>query len=160
MSPKAAAATNRGLVEQTDVLLGNEEDFSAALGYALDGVDDSHTDLDVRAYERLHRQVLDGYPNLTLVATSLREAHTATLNDWSAVCTTRDGFLIGPTDGPPRDLRPRRRRRLLRLGARPRRLLAGAHAETAVACDIAHGALAMTTPGDSSMARRWPRLSM
>ena len=40
--------------------------------------------------------VLDDYPNLQLVATSLREAHTATVNDWSGVCSTRDGFVVGP----------------------------------------------------------------
>ena len=119
--------------------------------HALDGVDDSHTDLDVRAYERLHRQVLDGYPNLTVVATSLREAHTATLNDWSAVCTTRDGFLIG---------HPMPRLEIYdRVGGGDSfasglvyGLLTGADAETAVACDVAHGALAMITPRDTSMA--------
>ena len=78
------------------MLLGNEEDFSAALGYTLEGVDESHTDLDASAYERLHREVLDGYSNLSLVATSLREAHTATVNDWGGVCSTREAFFAGP----------------------------------------------------------------
>src|SRR5579862_5805441 len=67
----AAAETNRRLVELVDVLLGNEEDFSAALGFAVEGLDAAHIDLDVAAYERLHADVLAGYPNLTLVATSL-----------------------------------------------------------------------------------------
>jgi 2-dehydro-3-deoxygluconokinase len=95
--PDAAAAINRRLVGEVDVLLGNEEDFSAALGYSVDGIDDSHLGLDPRAYERLHREVLSGYPNLALVATSLREARTATLNDWTAVCSTHEGFVVGPT---------------------------------------------------------------
>ena len=112
----AAAATNRSLVEQVDVLLGNEEDFSAALGFAIDGVDESHTGLDLGAYRALHSAVLDGYPQLALVATSLREAHTATLNDWSGVCSTRDGFFVGRSVPAARDLRPRRWRRLLCLG--------------------------------------------
>jgi len=148
---EAAAATNRELVEQVDVLLGNEEDFSAALGYSLDGVDESHTDLDIAAYERLHREVLDGIPNLTLVATSLREAHTATVNDWSAVASARDGFFAGPAI--------RRLEIFDRVGGGDSfasglifGLLSGADVETSLAYGIAHGALAMTTPGDTSMA--------
>jgi 2-dehydro-3-deoxygluconokinase len=148
---EAAAATNRSLVEQVDVLLGNEEDFSAALGYSLGGVDESHTDLDVGAYQRLHEEVLSGYPNLTLVATSLREARTATVNDWSAVCSTRDGFVVGPRMGGLEIFD--------RVGGGDSfasglvfGLLTGADVETALAYGVAHGALAMTTPGDTSMA--------
>ena len=148
---EAAAATNRGLVEQVDVLLGNEEDFSAALGYSLEGVDDSHRDLDVGAYERLHREVLGGYPNLALVATSLREAHTATVNDWSGVCSTRDRFYVGPE--------MRGLEIFDRVGGGDSfasgliyGLLQGFDVERALAYGVAHGALAMTTPGDTSMA--------
>lgn len=148
---EAAAETNRALVEQVDVLLGNEEDFSAALGYSLEGVDESHTDLDVSVYERLHRDVLGGYPNLTLVATSLREAHTATVNDWSGVCSTREGFVVGP------ELRGLEI--FDRVGGGDSfasgliyGLLSGFEVETALAYGVAHGALAMTTPGDTSMA--------
>ena len=148
---EAAAATNRKLVEQVDVLLGNEEDFSAALGYALAGVDDSHTDLDVGAYERLHKKVLADYPNLAVVATSLREAHTATRNDWSAVGGTRDAFFVGPAI--------RGLEIFDRVGGGDSfasgliyGLLSDADLETSLAYGVAHGALAMTTPGDTSMA--------
>ena len=147
----AAAATNRALVEQVDVLLGNEEDFSAALGYSLEAVDESLMDLDVGAYERLHREVLAGYPNLAVVATSLRGAHTATVNDWSAVCSGSDGFHVGP--------QMRGLEILDRVGGGDSfasgliyGLLAGAGLDTALAYGVAHGALAMTTPGDTSMA--------
>ena len=149
--PEAAAGTNRRLVEQADVLLGNEEDFSAALGYAVEGIDDSHTGLDVGAYERLHADVLAGYPGLALVATSLREAHTATVNDWSGVCSTRDGFFAGP--------QLRGLEIFDRVGGGDSfasgliyGLLSGEGVPTALAYGIAHGALAMTTPGDASMA--------
>jgi len=148
---EAAAETNRRLVEQVDVLLGNEEDFSAALGYSLEGVDESLTDLDVAVYERLHRDVLDGYPNLGLVATSLREAHTATVNDWGGVCSTRERFVVGPA--------MRRLEIFDRVGGGDSfasgliyGLLTDRDAETALAYGVAHGALAMTTPGDTSMA--------
>jgi 2-dehydro-3-deoxygluconokinase len=148
---EAAAATNRRLVEQVDVLLGNEEDFSAALGFSTAGVDASHTGLDLGAYEQLHRDVLARYPNLTLVATSLREAHTATRNDWSAVCSTRKRFVTGPSL-PNLEI-------LDRVGGGDSfasgliyGLLNGFDLETSTAYGVAHGALAMTTPGDTSMA--------
>ncbi len=147
----AAARTNRALVGQVDVLFGNEEDFSAALGYSLDGVDASHVDLDVAAYEDLHSRLLADYPNLALVATSLREARTATVNDWSAVCSTRSAFVRGP--------RMRGLEILDRVGGGDSfasglvyGLLSGADLETSLAYGVAHGALAMTTPGDTSMA--------
>jgi 2-dehydro-3-deoxygluconokinase len=149
--PEASAATNRRLVEQVDVLLGNEEDFSAALGFALDGVDESHTGLEVGAYEQLHRDVLGAYANLALVATSFREAHTATVNDWSAVASTREGLVVGQ--------RMPRLEIFDRVGGGDSfasgliyGLLQGHDVETALAYGVAHGALAMTTPGDTSMA--------
>ncbi len=148
---KAAAETNRNLVEEVDVLLGNEEDFSAALGYTLEGIDDSHTDLDAGAYERLHREVLAGYPNLRLIATSLREARSATVNDWSGVCSTREEFFVGPAMTGLEIFD--------RVGGGDSfasgliyGLLSGADVATALAYGVAHGALAMTTPGDTSMA--------
>jgi 2-dehydro-3-deoxygluconokinase len=149
--PEAAAETNRKLVEQVDVLLGNEEDFSAALGYSIEGVDESHTDLDLAAYERLHRDVLGGYPNLALVATSLREAHTATVNDWSGVCSTREAFFVGP-EMPALEIFDRVGGGDSFASGLIYGLLNGADVETALAYGVAHGALAMTTPGDTSMA--------
>jgi 2-dehydro-3-deoxygluconokinase len=149
--PEAAAAVNRRLVEQVEVLLGNEEDFSAALGFEIDGVDESLTGLDVGAYEELHAKVLGAYPNLALVATSLREAHTATLNDWSGVCSTRDRFVTGPE--------MRGVEIFDRVGGGDSfasglifGLLEDGDVETALAYAVAHGAVAMTTPGDTSMA--------
>ncbi len=95
--------------------------------------------------------MLAGYPGLSLVATSLREAHTATLNHWSGVCSTRDGFVIGPQI---RDLEI-----FDRVGGGDSfasglvyGLLSGADLKTSLAYGVAHGALAMTTPGDTSMA--------
>jgi 2-dehydro-3-deoxygluconokinase len=149
----AAAATNRSLVEQVDVLLGNEEDFSAALGFSVEGVDESHTGLDLDAYRDLHRRVLDAFPRLALVATSLREAHTATVNDWSGVCSTRESFVVGPSF-PRLEI-------FDRIGGGDSfasglicGLLEGLDVERALAYGVAHGALAMTTPGDTSMATR------
>jgi hypothetical protein len=92
-----AAEVNRALVGSVDVLLGNEEDFSAALGFDV-GFDEERLELDLDAYRPLLEEVLGGYPRIAVVATTLRRVRTATLNDWSAVCTTRrDGFVVGPS---------------------------------------------------------------
>ncbi len=145
-----AAAVNGALVPFIDVLLGNEEDFSAGLGYKLEG-DPDLLELDPRAYDRLLTQVLEHAPSLALVASTLRQARTATVNDWSAVCRTRDGFHEGP--------------RLSGLEIFDRvgggdsfasgllyGLMSGKGIDAALAYGVAHGALAMTTPGDTSMA--------
>jgi hypothetical protein len=144
---------NRELVRHVDVLFGNEEDFSAALGYALDGADENLLDLEVARYEELLGRVLADRPNLTLVASTLRQAHTASVNDWNAVCITRDGFHVGPTFD--------RLEILDRVGGGDSfasglifGLLEGMEMDRALAYGVAHGALAMTTPGDTSTASR------
>ena len=149
--PAAAAATNRSLVGLVDVLLGNEEDFTAALGYEPAVAADADTTLDAAGYERLHADVLADYSGIVLVATSLREARTATLNDWSGVCSTRDRFVVGP--------RMENLEIYDRVGGGDSfasgliyGLLEEEEIESALAYAVAHGALAMTTPGDTSMA--------
>ena len=147
----AAVKVNRELVRHVDVLFGNEEDFSVALGYSIEGVDKNLLELDVARYERLLERVLDDQPQLALVASTLRQARTATVNDWSAVCHTRDGFHRGPQfDGLEI---------FDRIGGGDSfasglvyGLLEGFDVETALAYGVAHGALAMTTPGDTSFA--------
>ena len=83
---EAAAEVNRELVRHVDVLFGNEEDFSAALGYPLEEADENLLELEIGGYERLLGRVLDDHPQLAVVASTLRTARTATVNDWSAVC--------------------------------------------------------------------------
>src|SRR5205085_5083309 len=91
-----AATVNGRVAEQVDVLLGNEEDFSAALGLPLEGVDADLLDLDPQVYERLFEQALERYDQLSIVAATLRQARTATINDWGAACRTRAGFHAAP----------------------------------------------------------------
>ena len=149
--PRRAAEVNRGLVEQVDVLLGNEEDFSAALGFEIEGVDENLLELDLEAFARLLERVAAAYPRLAVVATTLRQVRSATVNDWSAVCRSRDGFHVGP--------RFEALEILDRVGGGDSfaaglfyALLADLGVEQALAYGVAHGALAMTTPGDTSMA--------
>jgi 2-dehydro-3-deoxygluconokinase len=80
-----AVEVNRTIAPMVDVMIGNEEDFTASLGFAVEGVDGSLSQLDPTAFGRMIASVVDQYPNFKVVATTLRNAKTATLNDWSAV---------------------------------------------------------------------------
>jgi 2-dehydro-3-deoxygluconokinase len=146
-----AAQVNRGLLDYVDVLIGNEEDLSAGLGYELDGVNDDLLDLDPDAYRPLLKNVLDLNPGLSIVATTLRQVRSASINDWSAVCHTKTDFYPGPwMDGVEI---------FDRVGGGDSfasgffyALMRDEDFSTALAYGVAHGALAMTTPGDTSMA--------
>jgi 2-dehydro-3-deoxygluconokinase len=147
----AAVEINQRLVDEVDVLLGNEEDFSAGLGYELDGSDPHLLQLDTDRYARLLEQVLDRNQRLSIAATTLRRARTATINDWSAICRTRTGVHHGPSIDELEILD--------RVGGGDSfasgffyGLMSGADIDRALAYGVAHGALAMTTPGDTSMA--------
>ena len=145
-----AHEVNRKLVGLVDVLIGNEEDFTAALGYDVPGLDADLSALDPANFGRMIEAVVADYPNLAVVATTLRNAKTATRNDWGAVCWS-DGQLY---EAPSRlDLEI-----LDRVGGGDSfasglvyGLLTGKGARAAVEYGTAHGALAMTTPGDTSM---------
>ena len=145
-----AQEVNRDMVSAVDVLFGNEEDFAATLGVAIEGVGDDFSQLPVASYESMLHRVIEHYPNLKLVATTLRTAHTASQNDWGAIAVY-EGKIIHVPQRPLEILD--------RVGGGDSfasgliyGLLAGKDAEWAVQCGVAHGALAMTTPGDTSMA--------
>ena len=124
-----ARAVNREIVRSVDVLLGNEEDFTAALGFEVAGLDPDLSALDPANFGRMIEDVVAAYPNLRVVATTLRAARTATRNDWGAVCWS-DGTLYTATPRPDLEILDRvgggdsvRRRARVRL---PRRAGAGA----------------------------------
>jgi 2-dehydro-3-deoxygluconokinase len=145
-----AQEVNRELVRKVDLLLGNEEDFSAMLGIELEGVTEDFGELPISSYEKMLREVAEAYPNLKMVATTLRTAHTASRNAWGAMAIYEDEIVYVPQQDV--DI-------LDRVGGGDSfasgliyGLLAGKPVQWAVECGVAHGALAMTTPGDTSMA--------
>jgi len=145
-----AQDVSRGIVSKVDVLLGNEEDFSAMLGIAVKGVSEDFAELPIAGYEEMLRAVAAAYPNLKLVASTLRTAQTASRNAWGAMALYADKIVY---------VSPREIDILDRVGGGDSfasgliyGLLAGKGIEWAVQCGVAHGALAMTTPGDTSMA--------
>jgi 2-dehydro-3-deoxygluconokinase len=145
-----AQEVNRNLVGKVDVLLGNEEDFSAMLGVKLKGVAEDFAELPIAAYEQMLRAVAALYPNLRLVASTLRTASSASRNAWGAIALYEDKIV---------HVAQREIDILDRVGGGDSfasgliyGMLAGKPIDWAVRCGVAHGALAMTTPGDTSMA--------
>ena len=145
-----AQAVNRELVRKVDLLLGNEEDFSAMLGVKLKGVSEDFDDLPIAAYEEMLREVAALYPNLKLIASTLRTASTASRNAWGAMALYEDKVV----HVPQREIDI-----LDRVGGGDSfasgliyGLLTAKPIEWALRCGVAHGALAMTTPGDTSTA--------
>jgi 2-dehydro-3-deoxygluconokinase len=145
-----AQDVNRELVSAVDVLFGNEEDFSAALGVPIEGVSDDFNHLEMSNYESMLRRVADLYPNLKLIATTLRTAHTATHNDWGAIALYEGKAIHVPQR--PIEIMDRVGGGDSFASGLIYGFLADKGAEWAVQCGVAHGALAMTTPGDTSMA--------
>ena len=149
-----AQQVNRRLVGLVDVLFGNEEDFTEALGFDVGGVDEGLTALDPAQFEAMLDAVTSHYSQLAVVATTLREVHTASVNDWGAVAWSRAEGFVRATD--------RRGLQILdRVGGGDSfasglvfGLLDGRSLQEAVELGAAHGALAMTTLGDTSMASR------
>jgi 2-dehydro-3-deoxygluconokinase len=145
-----AQEKNRALMPHVDVLFGNEEDFSAALGFHLDGVDEKFKELPTGAFRQLIQSVIRTFPNITTVATTLRTARSANVNGWGAICYHQGAFYeVEQTNIEILD----------RVGGGDSfasgfiyGLLTGKGPEWALRCGVAHGALAMTTPGDTTMA--------
>jgi 2-dehydro-3-deoxygluconokinase len=146
-----AQAVNRALARQVDVMLGNEEDFTTALGFPVAGAGDGYTRLDPGAYRAMIDAVTREYPELAVVATTLRVARSASVNDWGAVCYC-DGRLEQARTRPELAIYDRIGGGDSFASGLIYGLLTGRGAAWAVECGAAHGALAMTTPGDTTMA--------
>lgn len=147
-----AREVNLRLAQHVDVMLGNEEDFTACLGLEVEGVDEHLTALDTSAFRAMIERAATAFPNFEVVATTLRAVHSATRNDWSAIAWSRDQGFAEATPRPQLEI-------LDRVGGGDSfasgliyGLLEVGDLAKAVEIGAAHGALAMTTPGDTSTA--------
>jgi 2-dehydro-3-deoxygluconokinase len=147
-----AQQVNRRLAGLVDVMLGNEEDFTACLGFEIPGADPAFTNHEIGAFRSMIAEAAKAYDNFEVVATTLRSVRTATRNDWGAVAWSREGDFVEATHRPDLEV-------LDRVGGGDSfasgliyGLLQGMPIDRAVEYGAAHGALAMTTPGDVSMA--------
>jgi len=137
-----------------DVILGNEEDFTACLGLEVEGTDEGLSTLPAEGFKAMIERAAAAYPNFQVIATTLRGVKTATVNDWSAIAWSRSVGFAESTPRPGLEI-------LDRVGGGDSfaaglifGLLSDLGLPMAVEYGAAHGALAMTTPGDTSTARR------
>ena len=148
-----AREVNREIAKYVDVMIGNEEDFTASLGFEVEGVDQSISEIETSAFKRMIQKAVTEFPNFQVAATTLRRVITATRNDWSAILW-HDGQIYDSQKFPELEI-------LDRVGGGDSfasglafGFLEFNDPQQAVNYGAAHGALASTTPGDTSMATR------
>jgi 2-dehydro-3-deoxygluconokinase len=146
-----AQDVNREIAKYVDVMIGNEEDFTACLGFEVEGMDEHLSKIDVTAFKKMIEKSLKAYPNFEVAATTLRAVKSSSRNDWGAICWAGGKFYEAPNR---EDLEI-----LDRVGGGDSfasgliyGFLQFNDPQKAVEYGAAHGALAMTTPGDTSMA--------
>lgn len=147
-----AQEVNRGLAHHVDVMIGNEEDFTASLGIAVPDTAADLTGLEAANFEKMITSATAAYPNFAIVATTLRGVHTATVNDWGAIAWSQEAGFVQATHRPMLEIYDRVGGGDSFASGLIYGLLTGLDLPQAVEYGAAHGALAMTTPGDTSMA--------
>ena len=148
-----AQEVNKEIAKYVDVMIGNEEDFTACLGFEIEGNDAGLKSLNIDGYKKMIGEAAKVYPNFKVVATTLRTVKTATVNDWSALCWA-GGEIYKAKQYDNLEI-------LDRVGGGDSfasgliyGLMTTQDAQMAVDYGAAHGALAMTTPGDTTMASK------
>ncbi len=146
-----AREVNRTIAPYVDVMIGNEEDFTACLGFEVEGVDENLKELPIEGFKRMINKAVEAFPNFKATATTLRAVKTATVNDWGAMAWM-DGAFYQSQHFDSLEI-------LDRVGGGDSfasgfiyGLMEKSDPQLAVEYGAAHGALAMTTPGDTSMA--------
>lgn len=147
-----AQEVNKKLAPYVDVMIGNEEDFTESLGFKVEGLSSKFIEIDHGAFGAMVEDVVKAYPNLELIATTLRKVHSASNNDWSAIVWSPETGLLRSKQYLGVEV-------LDRVGSGDSfasgliyGLLNGRPLQEALELGVAHGALAMTTPGDTTMA--------
>ncbi len=146
-----AQEVNKEIAKYVDVMIGNEEDFTACLGLEVEGNDENLKELNLDGYKKMVQKAVEVYPNFKVVATTLRTVKTATVNDWAAMCYA-DGEIHMSKKYDGLEIMDRVGGGDSFASGLIYGLMTTGNAETAVNYGAAHGALAMTTPGDTTMA--------
>ncbi len=148
-----AQQVNKEIAKYIDVMIGNEEDFTACLGLEVEGNDENLKELNLDGYYKMVENAVKVYPDFKVIATTLRTVKTATVNDWSAICWA-DGKIYKGLDLPGLEIFDRVGGGDSFASGLIYGLMEFEDPQTAVNYGVAHGALAMTTPGDTSMASK------
>lgn len=148
-----AREVNKEIAKYIDVMIGNEEDFTACLGLEVEGNDENLKKLNIDGYKKMMAKAAELYPNFKVAASTLRTVKTATVNDWSAICWA-DGKIYNGLDLNGLEIYDRVGGGDSFASGLIYGLMETGDPQTAVNYGVAHGALAMTTPGDTSMATK------
>ena len=146
-----AQRVNRAIARNVDVMIGNEEDFTACLGFEVEGIDENISNIEVDKFKKMITQVVREFPNFKATATTLRSVRTATVNDWGAICW-ENGIFHESNHWPALEIMDRVGGGDSFASGLIYGFLQGHDGDAAVNYGAVHGALAMTTPGDTSMA--------
>lgn len=146
-----AQEVNKAIAPYVDVMIGNEEDFTACLGFRIEGNDENLKELNLNGYKKMLGEVTKVYPNFKVIATTLRTVRSASINDWSAMVYA-NGEITKGMDLPALEIFDRVGGGDSFASGLIYGLMTYDDAKIAVNYGIAHGALAMTTPGDTSTA--------
>ncbi|GAB2968916.1 MAG TPA: sugar kinase [Actinotalea caeni] len=149
-----AQEVNKAIAPHIDVMIGNEEDFTASLGFEVEGTGENLDNLDVSKFQAMITTASAAYPNFEVIGNTLRTVHSASDNDWGAIAWSKDEGFAEATHRPHLEI-------LDRVGGGDSfasgliyGLITGEPLATAVEYGAAHGALAMTTPGDTTMVTK------
>lgn len=148
-----AQKVNKEIAKYIDVMIGNEEDFTACFGLEVEGNDENLKSLNIDGYKKMMAKAAELYPNFKVAASTLRTVKTATVNDWSAICWA-DGKVYNGLDLKGLEIYDRVGGGDSFASGLIYGLMETGDPQTAVNYGVAHGALAMTTPGDTSMATK------
>ncbi len=146
-----AQEVNQEIAQYVDVMIGNEEDFTACLGFEVEGADENLSNLEIDAFKKMITKAVTKFPNFKATATTLRGVKTATVNDWGAI-VWHDGEFYESRPYPDLEIMDRVGGGDSFASGLTYGFLTTGDAQQAVEYGAAHGALAMTTAGDTSMA--------
>ena len=146
-----AQKVNKEIAKYVDVMIGNEEDFTACLGFEIEGNDKDLKQLNLDGYKKMINEAAKTYPTSRLQLQLFSQVKTATVNDWSAICWA-DGEIYKAKDYNGLEIMDRVGGGVPSSSGLIYGLMTTENAEMAVNYGAAHGALAMTTPGDTTMA--------
>lgn len=149
-----AQEVNREIAQHIDVMIGNEEDFTASLGFEIEGVDENLADLEVESFEKMIQTAAEAFPNFKVIGNTMRTVHSASDNDWGALAWSRDTGVVRSAHRKNLEIMDRVGGGDSFASGLIYGMLDGQPLQTAVEYGAAHGALAMTTPGDTTMVTK------
>jgi len=149
-----AREVNREIAQYIDVMIGNEEDFTASLGFEVEGVDENLSALETDSFARMIETAAAAFPNFQVIGNTIRTVHSASINDWGAIAWSRETGVVQSTMRGKLEIFDRVGGGDSFASGLIYGLIDGQDLQTAVEYGAAHGALAMTTPGDTTMVTK------